>query len=311
MSYFNLNTADLEDGVNYVAVFTIHGTEYTVPRYDELGNSNWLLTDKNPEITRILFEGIAAKEMTLPVSVVLMLDDTAVSAVATDSVKSYVERGIALGVFTESDMDLVIQMLNYGALAQQSFGYNENDLPTTGSRVTLNIDKYTREDGVYKDYSEGTHYYGASLNLDNNVGFNFKFYADELDGVEKAIITYVNHTGKSFKVEIGVDEFKTEIKRERSIYAIHLGTLVAADARQMLTCKLYNADGEVIAYAKDSIESYCARAIAGLSAMSSEDYAKQSFGIEFYQALMKYSTSAYEYDPNTAREEWTKDEEEF
>ena len=309
--YFNLNTADLEDGVNYVAVFTIHGTEYTVPRYDELGNSNWVVTDKNPEITRILFEGIAAKEMTLPVSVVLMLGDTVVSDVARDSVKSYVERGIALGVFTERDMDLVVQMLNYGALAQQSFDYNVDDLPNTGSRVALNVDKYIRDNGVYKDYSEGTHYYGASLNLENNVGFNFKFYADELVGVEKAVITYVNHTGKSFKVEIGVDEFKSETKRGRSIYAIHLDTLVAADARQLLTCKLYNAEGETIAYAKDSIESYCARAIAGLSAMSADDYANQSFGIEFYQALMKYSNSAYDYDPNTAREEWTNDEEEF
>jgi hypothetical protein len=36
--------------------------------------------------------------------------------------------------------------------------------------------------------------------------------------------------------------------------------------------------------------------------MSDEAYADQNFKIEFYQALMKYSMAAYDYDSNTKRE---------
>ena len=208
--YFNIKTEDLVDGVNYVAVFTIHGVEYTIPRYDENGKSNWVVKSDKPEITKILFEGIAAKEMTLPVSVVLKLGDEIVSNTVSESVKSYVERGIERGIFTAKDMDFVIQMINYGALAQQSFGYKTDDLANTGANVATVIADYTRAAGSYTNKMSGTGYYGASLNLENNIGFNFKFYADGLEAAEKAVITYVNHTGKAMSVEVALDEFKRD-----------------------------------------------------------------------------------------------------
>ena len=299
--YFNLNTADLADGVNYVAVFTIHGTEYTVPRYDENGDMLWKVKSENPEVTGILFEGIAAKEMSIPISVVIMLDGKVVSNTATDSVKSYVERGIERGIFTAEDMDLVIQMINYGALAQQSFVYNTSDLANGGEYAAGVIEEYTRDDGEYTNKLDATNYYGASLNLENNVGFNFKFFADVLAGADKAVITYVNHTGKEFVIEIAAADFGSDEKHSEQLVVIHLDTLVAADARQMLTCKIFDADGNVLAYATDSIESYCARAIAGLEIMNIDEYSDNSFKIEFYQALMKYSMAAYDYDPLTKR----------
>ena len=297
--YFNLDSAELLDGVNYVAVFTIHGEEYIIPRYDENGNLNWEIREDNPATTKILFEGIAAKEMTLQINIVLMIGDTVVSRPVSDSIKGYVERGIKLGVFDEGDMDLIIQMINYGALAQQSFGYKTGDLANSGEYVTASAEEYTREDGVYVNKLDAEGYYGASLNLENNIGFNFKFYKDGIENAEKAVITYVSHTGKKYEIVVGVSDFKLENKQERDIWVVHLDTLVAADAREMLKCEILDKDGNVLAYANDSIESYCARAIAGLSAMSVSAYSEQSFMIEFYQALMKYATAAYEYDPYT------------
>ena len=299
--YFNIKTEDLVDGVNYVAVFTIHGVEYTIPRYDENGKSNWVVKSDKPEITKILFEGIAAKEMTLPVSVVLKLGDEIVSNTVSESVKSYVERGIERGIFTAEDMDLVIQMINYGALAQQSFGYKTDDLANTGENAAAALADYTRAAGSYTNNMSGTGYYGASLNLENNIGFNFKFYADGLETAEKAVITYVNHTGKAMSVEVALDEFKREMKNDRELIVVHIGTLYAADAMQMLKCRILDKDGNVLAYANDSIESYCARAIAGLGAMPASLYETQSFGIEFYQALMKYAMASYDYDKDTVK----------
>ena len=299
--YFNLNTADLIDGVNYVAVFTIHGTEYVIPRYNENGASNWVIKSSTPDVTRILFEGIAAKEMTVQVSVTLYLDGKVVSNTVSDSVKSYVERGIASGVFTAEDMDLVIQMLNYGSLAQQSFGYNTDDLADSGEHVQPLISEYERPDGEYVNSVDATHYYGASLNLENNIGFNFKFYKDGLETATVARVTYVNHTGRAVEITVPAESFGSDYKLERDIIVVHVGTLVAADARQMLHCELLDSEGNVLAYANDSIESYCARAIAGLSAMPADVYDVQRFKIEFYQALMKYSMAAYDYDPDTKK----------
>ena len=299
--YFNVNASDLIDGVNYVAVFTIHGTEYVVPRYNEDGTLNWKVKNDNPGVVGILFEGIAAKEMTIPISVVVMLGDKVASTTATDSVKSYVERGIERGIFTAEDMDLVIQMINYGALAQQSFLYNTSDLANSGEHAAEMLDEYTRDDGTYTNYLDATNYYGASLNLENNIGFNFKFFADGLGTADKAVITYVNHTGKEFVVEISASDFGTDYKKDRDLAVIHLDTLVAADARQLLTCKIFDKDGNLLAYAVDSIESYCARAIAGLEAMSEDAYSEKNFKLEFYHALMKYSMAAYDYDPYTKK----------
>jgi hypothetical protein len=299
--YFNLDTADLVDGLNYVAVFTIHGTEYRVPRYDADGNSNWVIRNSTPDVTRILFEGIAAKEMTLEITVTLTLDGRVVSNTVSDSVKSYVERGIASGVFTAEDMDLVIQMINYGALAQQSFDYRTDDLANSGEHASALLGEYARPDGEYTNGLDATQYYGASLNLENNIGFNFKFYAEGIEGATRAVITYVNHTGRAFEIEVSVDQFVGEVKNEREITVIHVGTLVAADARQMITCRILDSEGNVLAYAKDSIESYCARAIAGLGEMPTDVYGSQSFKVEFYQALMKYSMAAYDYDVYTKK----------
>lgn len=92
-----------------------------------------------------------------------------------------------------------------------------------------------------------------------------------------------------------------EMKNDRELIVVHIGTLYAADAIQMLKCRILNKDGNVLAYANDSIESYCARAIAGLGAMPASLYETQSFGIDFYQALMKYAMASYDYDKDTVK----------
>ena len=132
-------------------------------------------------------------------------------------------------------------------------------------------------------------YYGSSVNLNNYLGFNFKFFANAVEGATHAVIKY---NGKT--VEVYASVFTTETKKGNELVVIELEQLLASDAAFELTCTVYNGETE-LATATDSVYNYCARALAGLAKMDGNAYAAQKYKSEFYKALVLYVEAAKSY----------------
>ena len=214
----------------------------------------------------------------------------------TDSIQGYVQRGIDQNMINEVHLaTLLVEMLNYGAEAQKAFNYDVNNLvnsiitPELIEKLGINCTNPVCEDNQVKSEA----YSATSLNLEGRIEMIFKFKNTYVNNEMSAVITFKNYKGVQKTVKVAGEKFVSDGNR----WAVVLSdaSFVAADARSLVTCTIYDADGNVVTVVKDSIESYCARAIAGLTNMKENkpnDYAKQEFKIEFYQSLMRYSDAA-------------------
>jgi hypothetical protein len=280
--YFNLDTETLVAGVEYVAVITDANGNVVA----EIPSSMWI--DGN----KALFSGLAAKQMSDEFTAVIMSAGKAVSGTTTESIKNYVERGRIGNYFDAETLDLLTAMLNYGAAAQESFNYNEGNLANT-----VVADRPVTDVEITNNSNAGADYYGASLNLNSNICFNFKFLKDEVSGnVVKAYVKYVDKNGENVcEVCIPVYE-ETTTKFPKDLYVVKFDTIIPEDAAQVFTCELIDENGNVVATAQDSVLSYCARAIAGLKAMEDADYNGRNFQIKFYQAVANYIVAVSNYN---------------
>ena len=278
--YFMLNTEDLKRN-DYVAVFTYVDENGETVKV-EVEYKDWKHF-KDHSNSGILFDGIVAKSIATEVSVVIMVDGKVVSETQKMSVKAYAQAIINGDKYTAEAKALAEALLNYGALAENSFASSENKSDMT------NVNKVVNED--FKQLGDSSKvsnsvYYGSSVNLESYLGFNFKFRAEAVAGATKAVITY--GTNNAVNASITLNE-------EGSLAIVTLNGLKVSDADLALTCTLYDDNGNVIATATDSVYNYCARALKGLGNMSSEILAQQNFQPEFYKALVLYIEAANKY----------------
>ena len=219
----------------------------------------------------ISYPGLAAKEMCDKVSVTIYdSSDTAISETKTDSIRSYAMRVLALEEW-ESAYTTLVDMLNYGAAAQEYFNYATNDLANkelTEAQKTL----ATEEVEYNNIYVKPDNYYGTNLDLESRIRLNFYF-----TGVQEGMtakVTYTDHLGNS------VTDEPVEFKKNNSTYQASVEGLVVADGDTAITCKVYNQDGSEYTSVTDSINSYVFRA-------------KESY--PWLENIAKFSASAYDY----------------
>ena len=218
----------------------------------------------------VSFNDIAAKEMTDAVYVTIYdAEGNAISNVYEDSVESYALRVLDKAESTDTLKTMIVDMLNYGAAAQEYFDYNTADLANgelTEAQQALATQTTAYEDGRVK----GANYMGTRLILESNISMEFAFR--NLNAEMTAEISYTDHYGDEITLE-------TQPEAAGSSWIVTLEELVVADGRQAVTVKVY--DGEtVVAEVTDSMESYVAR-MNGTSSL--------------FQQLMKFSDSAYNY----------------
>ena len=236
-------------------------------------SSEWTLYQN--KYYRIRFNGVAAKEMNDRINV-QMFDaaDNAVSDVWEDSVADYVMR--ALPKAPDRERRLMVDMLNYGAAAQVYFNYNTENL--ANGYLTEEWQEYATKNVTTENKRiAGENYYGTVLNLGSRL--QMSMYFNNLSTNMYAIVSFTDHYGHEKEVTIEGNMFKEE---KANLFRIYIEEMAVADARQMITCKVYNTDGAVVAEAIDSIESYIARA----TAVSSNP---------LYEEVMKFADSAYAY----------------
>ena len=307
--YFNVDLSTLEEGKRYVVEIRPAGAAADSKPIAIIKQVNWL------DGYKALYNGLAAKQMAdeFTATIVCVDDDTIVCRSVTESVKGYAERG--WDIFGSDTKALLTATLNYGAAAQIAFEYNVDNL--ANSFLTVKKDENVTDDTTVEDTTVGTteetnkapvnefYYYGASLHLESNIIFNFKFFADGLTATG-AQITYVDANGKTVVLDVanandGVKIITEQNNSGTELIVVKVNKLFIQDAATVLTCTLTLKDeygNVVVRTATDSLIYYCERAIKGLNDYQEnapEIYAGMTFKQEFYYTLMEYVETVNEY----------------
>ena len=272
MNFF-IKKSDIDAEKDYYIKVTktyADGREDVVKIFDE---NEWLTLNN---MYYVQFNGVAAKEMNDAIFVqVFYDDDTAASQLWEDSVAGYAMR--IMENQNAKTKTMLVDMLNYGAAAQQHFGYDEGNL--ANSKLNETQKGYASQSASVEDHRiKGENYYGSNLDLGNNLVLNVYFTNSSTDMY--AIVSFTDHYGTEQNVRIEGSEF---IKYNSTTYAVPITAMVVADARCIVSCQLYTAGGTLVGSASDSMESYIAR--------MNETGA-------LYESIMKFADSAYAYFHN-------------
>jgi hypothetical protein len=163
-------------------------------------------------------------------------------------------------------------MLNYGAAAQAYFNYNTNDL--ANSVLTDAQKAYASDSVVCTDQRvKGEGYYGSSLTLKDRI--TLTMYFNNITPDMYAVVSFTDHKGEAHETRVEGSAFA---KYNDGIYGVDVDELVVADGNQLVTVTVYDADGNVVATAIDSVNSYAAR---------------QAGSNELFEMVAKFTTSAY------------------
>ena len=288
---FVIDTAELTGTDNY-AVITKEYADGTEGKSVTINQADWKVYDGT--MYYFTYSKVAAKEMTDKITVVVYNSaGEAVTNSWTDSVRDYCMRAIKAeeeGNKNQDKLTLYVDMLNYGAAAQNEFDYYSDDLAT--SQLTEAQKGYATGDVNAEDHRvTGAGYLGSTLTLGNEIELNFIFDRTTVTQDMYAIATYTNHYGKEKSVTIAGSAFGEYNKDNVKGWYIPVADMSVADGCQvngeskfMVTCTVYNADGTVVTYARDSVASYVARANADTNNTN-----------PLYTLILKFATSAYNY----------------
>ena len=266
MNFF-IDPADL-NGTDYyaeIALYTEDGIKTTiVPYADWEVRSNYLVVTQT---------GLAARQMADKIEVVIRNGDgTPASDVWTDSIRDYAMRIMEKqGAETKT---MLVDMLNYGAAAQNFFEYNMDDL--ANNQLTDAQKAYATDSVSCTDQSvKGQNYYGSTLTLKDRIILTMYFQNITTDMY--AVVSFTDHKGAAHETRIQGSDF---VKYNDTVYGVVVDGLVVADGDQLVTVTVYDAEGNVVGSASDSVNSYAARQM-GKDAL--------------YEMVAKFTASAYAY----------------
>jgi len=190
-------------------IFTYDGNTVTVPV------SSGESTDNGYKYTC----NIPAKNMFTEVNCVVDIPGLGQSQPFKYTVKEYAEAILANPqAYSDEAVALVKSMLNYGAVAQEYFGYNTEKLANDSEYMT-NEDKKVAE----KDFSDLSYtlyegsgdikYYGTALNLKSEVGLNHYFTLSQGVNAENVVVI--------------VDGVLTKLKKNGNLYSVNVPDIAA------------------------------------------------------------------------------------
>lgn len=158
---------------------------------------------------------------------------------------------------------MYVDLLNYGAAAQQNSGYNMAKL--ANNQLTEVQQALATKEVSCADISvRGTNFVGASLAMDRLLALNVYFEGFKGKNVLKmyAEIKYTDYMGNEQTYEIPGTEFLSHGEEQGKAYRVVVDRLAYADAEAPVTVTIYNEDGSVHGSCVDSVESYIARKLA-------------------------------------------------
>ena len=136
--------------------------------------------------------------------------------------------------------------------------------------------------------NKGTGTYNTALTLKSAIQMDFIFFTKNVGASDAwasryAIVTYTDHYGNEKEMRIEGSAF-AKYGSGTSYVQVNAIGMAVADYQSIVTCVVYDADGNVLATASDSMESYAYRALAsGVAGATLETLCKD---------LMKFAASA-------------------
>jgi hypothetical protein len=169
---------------------------------------------------------------------------------------------------------LLVDMLNYGAAAQNYFGYNMDDL--ANNQLSDTQKAYATQNTDSADQRvKGTNYYGSTLTLKTRIMLTM--YFTNITPDMYAVVSFTDHKGNVHENRVEGDVFA---QYNTSVYGVVVDDLVVADGDQLVTVRVYDANDNLVANASDTINSYAVR---------------QGGSDPLYEMVEKFTASAYEY----------------
>ena len=267
------------DYTAYITQKLADGTE----RVTELAMADWKTMGSYHKISA----RIAAKEMSDELHIEIRdAEGYVYNEAYFTSVRGYADRAMNLESTTEYVRIMMVDMLNYGASAQNHFKYNTSDLANselTEEERALATGEVTCTNNQVKDDT----IYGANLSLEDSILLNVFFMGLKGKDISAmyAMVTFTGYDDVSHEIRVEGSEFE-KYGTSGDIYKVVVDDIVLADAKQLVTVTVYNADGTTYGAASDSVESYVARV------------ANTGDPNGLYANIMKFATSAYNYIMN-------------
>lgn len=200
------------------------------------------------------YNGLTAKQMMETLTITIYDGEDVLVEEYEDSVYTYINRMSQDTSLEEKWLKLFAATLNYGAAAQEQFGYNTSNKPSIPDTLTAAnelVQAIAAPDGTHVVGSNN--YVGMSLQWDYTIALAMFF-----DGLEDGMTAKFTVGGGS---EIPVNTITTITQEGTTYKGFYLpeAHINYDDAAKEIVVTVLNADGTEYATATDSMESYLTR----------------------------------------------------
>ena len=213
----------------------------------------------------IIYPGMAAKEMRDRVAVTVFdSQGNVVSQTWVDSIYEYCLRMLKNAKYADDSNPrnvatkrLMVDMLNYGAMAQQMFTYDTAHPANEGLEA---YQKYataemTPCENVAATVTGGSGYLGTRFVLESNISMELGIQKSVVGEGGYAMVSFTDYTGEK------QPERRFDYVDTNGAAGFNFNGLVAADGRCDTTWQFYNANGELVLTVVDSMQNYVGRMI--------------------------------------------------
>ena len=272
-----------------------------------------IVTDQNGNKTRIEYSdwditrygifvpcaNIASWQMTEIYTIqVFYANGEEFSNIRRDSVQSYSMRALAMDTISNIAKTTIVDMLNYGAAAQDWYrdGYNNtvngvandgtgyaNELLSDAQKALATQTTKEPNDVFEQDEALVPYWDTTTVQIIGTMKpvFRFKNLPDDVS----IYVTFVDFRGNTHEKTLSYSDLKVR----EEIYYFELDDLTIADINQVISMNItiIKADGTIIGNMQDSMGSYILRA--------RDKYSDNVKLMALYDAILKFSDSSYKY----------------
>ena len=213
---------------------------------------------------KIVFSGVAAKQMTDRFTVTIYnADDEQISASYTRTIEEYILSLFSNAKTSEAMKVVAVDFLNYGAAAQDKFGYRTTELANRG--LTDELKALATADSavadVTDDRTKGALLAGTAVAAEFEIIPSTVYQTSKITNVVKAEVSYVNFKGETVSYEVAAADF-ANYNTAGTMKKIEIKGTAVADGASPITVKLIDADGNVVDETVECVNYYCARMAA-------------------------------------------------
>ena len=198
-----------------------------------IGDKVYTITQvENEEFFKVVYEGLAAKQMTDTITVTIKNGDKVID-IWSDSIQNYAMRLYNKDTTSENLKAVIVDMLNYGAACQVQFDYNTKNLANAQlGNAAKDYDK--KETGALENDLNASEISIDARNLEvkSNILFHIAFNGNVAG--QTVNVSFTGHKGNSESFDLTVAENGT----------IVIDKLVVADYNSVIT--LTFEDGTVL-----------------------------------------------------------------